>query len=913
MPEATLRQIERQRRLFSPLVVCTFCASLTTLAWFAAHRASGSENTARFERSAASVLFSFKSRMSFYTNALIYTRNLFNLKPDLSPGEFATFVRGMNLKDEFPGIQTVGYVRRFSRAQLLQNLKTLPPRAQDLVREKRDSYDVVVFVESLMAVPTTAIGMDLAVSPERLEKMNLAATLGVPIATDRVIRISDPKASPAEHFFMVFVPHYKTGAPISTPEERQKALLGFVYGGFRAPILFGSLGGDRRVQDQRLVFQVYDGTRVDPANLVFAKGDVAAEDLEFYKEIRLEAAEHEWTIVLGALKGYSPAYSRLLPLLLLLVGGLLTAAVTVAARNSKRYAEKLQEDIVIRRQAEAQLQEEKQIVELTSKIGTTLKAEQDLESIVQLVTDVATNLTGAKYGAFFYSVLNEAGENVMLLSLSGADKSELAKLGLLRNTFVFRPIPNGTEVVRVDDITKDERYGGIDSKPAQPEGPLPVRSYLSVPVISKTGQVLGGLMFGHPDAGLFSARSEAIVRSLAIQAASAMDNATLYRELSQARAAADSANKAKSLFLANVSHEIRTPLGVMLGFAELTAEHRHEPDVVGENVKKILRSGRELSRILGEVLDLSKIEANALLIENSTFPLAGFLEEIRSDWQARIEAKGLRFHLEIAPGLPEQLRTDSTRLNQIIVNLLSNALKFTEQGAIQVRVSGVEGGLQGSKLRIEVADSGLGISEEHKEQLFKAFSQGDSSITRKYGGSGLGLALSRQLARALGGELELTSSSLGEGSVFALILPSKREPSQDLELAAKKSVNPTLLESVRVLLVEDSLDNQVLISTFLSKAKATVETASNGEEGVQKALANDYDIVLMDIQMPVLDGYGAFEKLKASGYNKPVIALTAHALIEEKERAFDLGFFGYLTKPVNRQTLVSTISEAVLS
>lgn len=913
MPEATLRQIERQRRFFSPLVVCTFCAALTTLAWFAAHRASSSENNARFERSASSVLFSFKSRMSFYTNALIYTRNLFNLKPDLSSQEFATFVRGMNLKDEFPGIQTVGYVRRFSRSQLLQNLKTLPPKAQELVREKRDSYDVVVFVESLMAVPTTAIGMDLAVSPERLEKMNLAATLGVPIATDRVIRISDPKASPTEHFFMVFVPHYKTGAPVSNPEERQKALLGFVYGGFRAPVLFGNLGGDRRLQDHRLVFQVYDGNHVDPANLVFSKGDVAAADLEFYKEIGLEAAEHEWTIVLGALKGFSPAYSRLLPLLLLLVGGTLTAAVTVAARNSKRYAEKLQEDIMIRRQAEAQLQEEKQIVELTSKIGTTLKAEQDLESIVQLVTDLATNLTGARYGAFFYSVLNEAGENLMLFSLSGVDKSEFAKFGMPRSTPLFRPTFEGTGVVRIDDLTKDERFGQMDPYRGMLEGHLAIRSYLSVPVISKTGQILGGLIFGHPQPGLFSARSEAIVRSLSIQAASAMDNATLYRELTRARAAADSANKAKSLFLANVSHEIRTPLGVMLGFAELTSEHRHEPDVVDENVRKILRSGRELSRIIGEVLDLSKIEANALLIENSTFSLAGFLEEIRSDWQARIEAKGLRFELEIKAGLPEKLRTDSTRLNQIIVNLLSNALKFTEKGSIQMQVSGVDGGVHGKKLRIEVTDSGLGISEEHKALLFKAFSQGDSSITRKYGGSGLGLALSRQLARALGGELELASSTLGQGSVFALTLPSQREPSQDLEHTAKKALSPTLLDSVRVLLVEDSLDNQILISTFLSKAKATVETASNGEEGVQKALASDYDIVLMDIQMPVLDGYGAFEKLKASGYRKPVIALTAHALIEEKERAFELGFFGYLTKPVNRQTLVSTIAEAVLS
>ncbi|MBX3019157.1 MAG: CHASE domain-containing protein [Bdellovibrionaceae bacterium] len=905
MPEATILKYERERMLLSPAVVFVLCSLFTVLAWFVASLLSTAENSARFDRSALSLHYAFKNRMNVYTNALVYTRNLFQLKPDLSADEFRQFVRGMNLKAEYPGITVMGYVRRYSRAQLLQTLPRLPENARAVLDVAKDDYDVVVYAESLVEQAGNALGMDLSTSLPRYEAMNRAATLGLPVATDKVTRISVPESADAGAIFLVFSPHYRQGVKLDTPEERREALIGFVYAGFRAPVLFGNLAQDAKMQDSKLILRVYDGAEMRPEELVYAKGDLQDAG-EFRTTIKLRAAEHDWAIDFMGTKDFAPPYSRYLPLMVLFMGIVLTFAVTLWARKGQRFAAKLQEDIEIRHLTEAQLQEEKRIVELTSTIGTTLKAEQDLESIVQMVTDVATDLTGAKFGAFFYNLLDAKGDTMTLYVLSGAKISDFARFGMPRNTEVFRTSFEGRGMMRVHDITKDPRYGRNAPLHGMPEGHLPVRSYLSAPVMSKNGKVLGSLLFGHPEAGVFTARSEAILKSLAIQAGIAMDNANLYRELTLARAQADSANRAKSLFLANVSHEIRTPLGIMLGFAELTSEHKTDPARVDENMKKILRNGRELTRIIGEVLDLSKIEANALLIENSAIPLMPFLTEMRNEWGLLIQAKKLGFEFEIEGVLPAEIRTDSTRLTQILTNLLNNALKFTESGAIRVRVSVAE-----SQIDFEIEDTGLGISPENQQQLFKTFSQGDSSITRRFGGSGLGLALSKQLAIALGGDLRLGRSQLGQGSLFILTLPIRQEAGVAIDVVGSRpGVTATDLTGIKVLLVEDSIDNQQLISTFLEKANATVVTADNGEEGVTEALRTHYDVVLMDIQMPVLDGYGAYEKLRGAGYDRPVIALTAHALIEEKDKAFSMGFYDYLTKPVNRKALIIAIGQA---
>ncbi len=373
---------------------------------------------------------------------------------------------------------------------------------------------------------------------------------------------------------------------------------------------------------------------------------------------------------------------------------------------------------------------------------------------------------------------------------------------------------------------------------------------------------------------------------------------------------AAAANQAKSVFLANISHEIRTPLGVMLGFAEIALGQSSQIDRE-TSLKTIIKNGKELTRIIGDVLDVSKIEANKLKIEKSSFSLTKLAEDLVAIWKPQAEAKGLAFELDMDPEIRHEIRHeilgDETRIKQILTNVLSNATKFTAQGFIRLSIA-----VDQEFLRISVSDSGIGVSAENQQKLFRPFSQGDSSITRKFGGSGLGLALSREIARALGGSLELLESKENQGSQFVLTIPHEQIVSAHNSQSPASEKPCSSLAGKNILLVEDSADNRALFSIMLKRANATVDLAQDGQEGVDKAMSQKYDLVLMDIQMPIKDGYTAFAELKEKNYRIPVIALTAHALTDEKNKALDMGFADYLTKPVDYRTLIQTAHRLTL-
>lgn len=384
----------------------------------------------------------------------------------------------------------------------------------------------------------------------------------------------------------------------------------------------------------------------------------------------------------------------------------------------------------------------------------------------------------------------------------------------------------------------------------------------------------------------------------------------LASSLKIAREEAEKANEAKSMFLANISHEIRTPLGIIIGFSE-TALTEDDKEKRNSYLKTILRNGNELVRIIGDVLDLSKIEAKALLIESNSFSLKKLNTDIKETWQNQAVAKEFEFSfIELTP-LPEFIESDVTRMKQILINLLSNAFKFTAAGQVQVSVSResdpkINAGQE--YLVYMVDDSGIGIRSENRSKLFKAFSQEDSSITRKFGGSGLGLAISKELAQAMGGDVRVEPNPKGKGSRFIFKTPLV-ESKRVVRASALDSSDEGILKNKRILVVEDSEDNQVLIELILRKYDVKLTTVNNGREGVDKALAESFDLVLMDIQMPILDGYGAFAELKSRGYNVPVIALTAHAITDEREKALNLGFAAYLTKPIDRAQLVKVSAQ----
>ncbi len=380
--------------------------------------------------------------------------------------------------------------------------------------------------------------------------------------------------------------------------------------------------------------------------------------------------------------------------------------------------------------------------------------------------------------------------------------------------------------------------------------------------------------------------------------------------------AAQAANRAKSTFLANMSHEIRTPLTAIIGFSESLLDSGQSMTERVAAINTVIRAGRHLLHIINEILDLSKIEAERIEIERIRVPLFALLEDIAALARLQAEEKGIGFSIEPAFPLPATITSDPVRLKQILLNLVNNAIKFTERGQVTVRVA-----LRASAeiLHVEVLDTGIGIAPETLARLFQPFSQADTSTTRRFGGTGLGLYLSKLLAEKLGGMLS-ASSTPGAGSCFTCTVstgalagvPLLEAPPPRTDEATRVAVAPATV-SGNVLLVEDNADNQRLVSLYLRNLGAAVTLANNGAEGVERALAGDFDLVLMDMQMPVMDGLEATRALRAHGYRGPIVALTAGAMQSDIQRALDAGCNGHLTKPIERMRFQTTISRYLRS
>ncbi len=425
----------------------------------------------------------------------------------------------------------------------------------------------------------------------------------------------------------------------------------------------------------------------------------------------------------------------------------------------------------------------------------------------------------------------------------------------------------------------------------------------------------------------------------------AMELEAAMQQLEAATREAQAATRAKSEFLANMSHEIRTPMTAITGFAEALRDElrkcaacqshapfggrpRHD-----DYLDTICRNGSYLISIINDILDLSKIEVGKLDIERDRFSPTQLVRDVQSLMLVRAEAKGLALHVEADGRVPETIWSDPTRLKQILVNVIGNAIKFTESGSVRLVVRGVEPGDErsgdgcGSLLRFDVADTGIGMTRDSLARIFEPFSQADSSSTRRHGGTGLGLTISKRLAVMLGGDITVQSEP-GHGSTFHItVATGPLDAVRLLDALPEFAPGPPspddkteeqALGGRRLLFAEDGLDNQRLIRLVLERAGAHVTVVENGRQAVEAAVgamrgrrANDagspFDAVLMDMQMPVMDGYEATRALRRLGYCNPVIALTAHAMSTDREKCLAAGCDDYVTKPIDREHLVAVI------
>lgn len=375
-------------------------------------------------------------------------------------------------------------------------------------------------------------------------------------------------------------------------------------------------------------------------------------------------------------------------------------------------------------------------------------------------------------------------------------------------------------------------------------------------------------------------------------------------ELALAVKVAESASSAKSAFLANMSHEIRTPLTAILGFGSLLKDGTLSQYQIQQHVESIIRAGNHLHQIINDILDMSKIEAGQLVIEKTQVNLPELLNDVYFLMRPHAEEKGLNFRVRYNFPLPSTVNTDATRIKQILLNLCSNAIKFTNDGNIEIAVSYAA---KENALSFDVIDTGIGMDAEESKRIFVPFSQGDTSTTREFGGTGLGLCICKELVNNLGGDIYCQSRK-GIGSRFTFTV-NPGEISTDMLVDKFDEVDAEPQEEIikidpgslsgKVLLAEDTLDNQKLISMYVTRTGASIEVVNNGKQAVDKALAGNFDLILMDIQMPIMSGLEATAKLREMGYEKPIVALTANALREDQEKSMRAGLDEYLTKPVD--------------
>jgi signal transduction histidine kinase/CheY-like chemotaxis protein len=574
------------------------------------------------------------------------------------------------------------------------------------------------------------------------------------------------------------------------------------------------------------------------------------------------------------------------------------------------------------------LEEERRVLELLNETGAMLTSNLDLRAVVQTVTDAGTRLSGAKFGAFFYTMSNVDGDVFTLYSLSGAPREAFEKLGHPRTTPIFGPTFRGEGVVRSGDIRKDPRYGQWEPHHGMPPGHLSVSSYLAVPVVARSGEVMGGLFFGHPECDVFTDRSERLVVGIAAQAAIAIDNARLYEQATRAaeerarlleaerraRAESERVNLMKDEFLATLSHELRTPLSSVVGWVDVLLSRTPETSDTRRGLEAISRNARAQAKLIEDLLDMNGIVSGKIRLDVQPIELTSIVDSALDSIRPSAEAKSILVRKTIDPNAAPVFG-DRNRLQQVVWNLLTNAVKFTPKGGkIDILVERVN-----SHVEITVHDTGMGISPEFLPHVFERFRQADSSTTRKYGGLGLGLSIVKQLVELHGGSVKAESAGEGKGATFIVDLPVRavrdRSPSSRehpttgrLAMGRPRAIS---LAGLTVLVVDDEPDARELVACVLAEANATVFAASSAEEGFALLRSRRPDVIVCDIGMPERDGYEFIRDVRglpsADGGRTPAIALTAFARSEDRTRAMLAGYQVHVSKPIEPEELVATI------
>ncbi len=579
------------------------------------------------------------------------------------------------------------------------------------------------------------------------------------------------------------------------------------------------------------------------------------------------------------------------------------------------------------------LRDESNVLELLNSTGSALASQRDLRSLLQTVTDAATSVSGARFGAFFYHGKDGDGDLFTMYTLSGAAPAEFEQFGYPSATALLGPTLRGEGVVRSADITVDPRYDQAEPHFSLANGLPSVRSYLAVPVVARSGEVLGSLFLGHPEVGIFTDRTERIIGGIAAQAAVAIDNTRLYEAAQHAaeerkvllesersaRAEAERTSQMKDEFLATLSHELRTPLSAILGWAQVLRRGSRDQADLQRGLQTIERNARAQAQLIEDLLDMSRITSGKVLLDMQTVAPGVFIDAAIETVRPAADAKNIRIEKYFDPAVGT-IAGDPARLQQVIWNLLSNAIKFTPRdGLVRIMLTPLEGHVD-----ITVQDTGVGIAPEFKAHVFERFRQGDASTTRRHGGLGLGLSIVKHLIEQHGGTVRVDSDGEERGASFTIELPAANRQSASSRTDRAPYSPPSPLSSdillrdltgVRVLVVDDEPDARELINRILTDCHAVVRTAASAQQALNAIEEEVPDVLVSDLGMPDVDGFELMARVQAlgpqRGGNVPSVALTAFARSEDRLKALEAGFRAHISKPVEPSELIATVASVI--
>ena len=856
-----------------------------------------------------------------YGDALSDTKAYFQLSGVPTPRDFQNYIESSQILKRFPGMQGIAY----SQIVQLDDVPALEKKMQAYgypdfkywPEGERSLHTAVTLIQPEDWRNRKVLGFDMYSDVIRKEAMDHAIEKNAPAITDPVYLVQDSNEKDRQQGFLIYLPVTKNLEIRGEKGEARDSLIGFTYAIVRIYRFFNGGFGVPEFYNERVNYRIetFDPktNRLISIYERFPSKSVERPTAEISMEKELKIFDKTWKLHFEPLPHFFNWYERYVPILVALVTLIMLSVIFLALWSTQQFL-KFNE------------RHKESLAQISRNKTTEIVLFKKLNSILaDLSSAIESNTLFEKFCVHLYDVFQIDDCVVFVREQKGQYERRFQK-----ELDVFPAIlemPSDWEELPVDGIV-NLSSGNVIGERFLSQADVRLREivkrghyYLMKVILHESGKKTSILVLVKGPADLLEINvKEYALTSIFGQFAMSYEKAILLRR-------AEDANLMKSSFLANMSHEIRTPLGVIVGFTEILAQDDLEPEDKMNIVNGVKRNGKELARLIDDILDISKVEAGKLHFEMAQVNLEGFVSEIKSVMDARANEKGIQFTTARLSNVPGYIITDDVRLKQILVNIAGNAIKFTENGSVKLlyRTHANEEGTE--FLEFQVQDTGIGISEKNRENLFRPFSQGDVTTTRKYGGTGLGLALSKRLAELLGGDLFLLESSVGKGSTFCLRVPLKGvavgnayplkfEPAATLESSLAQSRSnidwsamdlTNLLRNVSVLLVEDSVDNQEIYEHFLSSAGADVMIAEDGEKAINMAFQNQPDIILMDIQIPKLDGKEATKTLRQRGFTRPIVALTAHALNEEVRSCLAAGCNGQITKPVSGELLVQEV------